>query len=433
MKKMKKSRNEREIALDILADIFYEGAYNNLALGKALEDAAETSRPIITEMVNGVLRNYIFIDHALARHTKIEKAKPIIICLLRLSAYQIMFMKTPDYAVCNEAVAITKKRGLGGLGGFVNGVLRNLARNAAALPLPPLENESFYLSVKYSHPKWIVDRFLAQFGRDITERILEANNKPPDVTVRVNTLKTSVASLKNILELEGAVVVNGRFDAGFLHISGVAVASLSSFRDGFFHVQDESAALPVFMAKPKSGDVIIDMCAAPGGKSFTAAYLTNDKAKITAFDVYEHKIGLIKQGAKRLGLDGITPELYDALVFRPEFENKADIVLLDAPCSGLGLLRKKPDIRLTKTEGHIIELAGLQRKMAAVAWRYVKPGGALVYSTCTLTKEENEDNVKWIEDNSPFRLVEMKTVLPCDFGTDGFFAARFERVDLNEN
>jgi len=336
-------------------------------------------------------------------------------------------METPDYAVCNEAVAIVKKRGLGGLGGFVNGVLRNVVRKHKNIELPV--DDVNFLSVKYSCPEWIVKRFILQFGRERTERTLAANCCPPDVTIRVNTLKTSKEALKAMLQIEGAVVADGRFDGDCLHISGAAVAALRAFKEGLFHVQDESAALPVVMANPKPGDTIIDMCAAPGGKLFAAAYLTLDKAKIIAFDIFEHKITLIEQGATRLGLKSVKAELSDALCFRPELEETADVVFLDVPCSGIGLLRKKPDIKLTKTESHVGELAELQRKMADVAWRYVKPGGVLVYSTCTLTKEENEDNVKWIEANLQLKLVEMRTVLPGDFGTDGFFAAMFEKCN----
>jgi len=416
-------KNEREIALDVLTDIFYGGAYNNLALNKALEGAAETARPAITEMVNGVLRNYIFLDYTLSQFTKISKTKPVVLCLLRLSAYQIIFMKTPDYAVCNEAVAIAKKRGLGGLSGFVNGTLRNVARGHDDVKLPTSEIQ--FLSVKHSCPEWIVRRFLTQFGRKKTEQSLEVNSTAPNVTIRVNTLKTSIAALRAMLEAEGATVENGRFDSDCLHISKVAIAGLQAFKDGLFHVQDESAALPVIMANPQPGNTIIDLCAAPGGKSFTAAYLTQDLAQITAYDIFEHKIGLIEQGIARLGLNSIKTAISDATVFKPELEGSADIVLLDAPCSGLGLLRKKPDIRLTKTEEHIAELAQLQQKMATVAWRYAKPGGTLVYSTCTLTRDENEDMAEWMAKNLPLKLVEMRTVLPSDFGTDGFFAAKF--------
>jgi 16S rRNA (cytosine967-C5)-methyltransferase len=412
-------KTEREITLDILTDIFENGAYNNIALSKHLSAAPPEQRPLITRLVNGVIRKHTYLDGIIEGFstTKPTKLRPIVLNVLRLSVYQLLFMdKTPDYAVCNEASFILKKRKMHGLVGFTNGLLRNIVRNIGSLPKP-----------QNTYPEWFVSRLAAQYGAETAAEILKTFDTPPDVTIRVNTIKTTAAALKARLQAEGVTAAAAHFCGDYLHVTKTRdLGMLPSFKDGLFFVQDESASLPITLVDPKPNGRILDLCAAPGGKSFAMAIQTDNRAVITACDIHPHKIRLITQGAARLGLACIDAQLSDARVFNPEYETAYDTVLLDAPCSGLGLLRKKPDIILNKTESHITQLAALQRQMLHTAWRYVKPGGTLVYSTCTLTPEENEQNALSLAD-TPLRLVEMRTILPSDYGTDGFFAAKFIR------
>ena len=423
--------NEREIAAYILTDMQADGSYSNILLRKTLNKnnaLAPTQKAFITELTNGVLRNLIYIDHIINQFSKTTtgKMKPFVLNVLRISVYQFFFMdKTPDFAVCNEAVSLVKKKGLQGLSGFVNGVLRGILRGKDGIILPP-EDTAEYLSVRYSCPMWLVSRFVRQYGFDCTKEMLAANAMPPDVTLCVNTTKTAVADLSAMLTEEGVTVKPARFAQNALHVSGTSdMTALPSFMQGLYHVMDESSLLAVQTANPQEGMTIIDVCAAPGGKTFAAAVLTNDKANISARDVYAHKIDLIQHGAQRLGLQSVTALLSDAEKLDEACIGAADLVFVDAPCTGFGLLRKKPDIRLARTEDDIAALATLQRRILHNAAQYVKPGGVLLYSTCTLTIEENEGNADWLAQEMPFREESRQTIFPHTYGTDGFFIAKF--------
>ena len=423
--------NERDLIAAILTDMQTNGSYSNLLLRKTLNknNALTTAqKAFVTETVNGVLRNFIYIDYILERfsNTPLVKMKPYVLNVLRMSIYQLLFMdKTPDFAVCNEAVELIKKKNMQGLTGFVNGVLRGVLRGINSLELPE-GNTAAYLSVRYSCPMWLTERFIRQYGFECARDMLAANTTTPDVTLCVNTCKATVEEVREKLAAEGGSVMPARVAPNALHVSGTSdMTSLSSFREGLYHVMDESAMLAVITAEPKENMHIIDMCAAPGGKSFATAYLSNDKAKISARDVYDHKTDLLKAGAARLGLQSIAVKYADAEKLYKEDIASADIVLVDAPCSGFGLLRKKPDIRLTRTEGDIKLLAAMQRRILRIAAQYVRPGGILLYSTCTLTKEENEDNAEWFTAEQPFHELTRRTVFPQEYGTDGFFISKF--------
>jgi len=428
--------NEREIAAYILMDMQADGSYSNLLLRKTLNKnnaLAPTQKAFVTELVNGTLRNLLYLDFIIDQFskTKTTKMKPFILNVLRLGVYQLLFMdKTPDFAVCNEAVALVKKKGLQGLAGFVNGVLRGILRGKDSVALPDeAAMPAQFLSVRYSCPLWLTERFIGQFGYAEAKAMLEMNCKPPDVTFCVNTCRTTVDALAEQLSAEGVTVRGkGRLVPNALHVSGTSdMTALPSYQQGLFHVMDESAMMAVLMAAPRPGMRIVDMCAAPGGKSFAAAYMAGDDTSILACDIYEHKIDLINGGITRLGLQSVQAELRDAEKFDETLAETADIVLVDVPCSGFGLLRKKPDIRLARVEADIQPLAVLQRRILENAARYVKRGGALLYSTCTLTAEENEENADWFAQTFPFAEMERKTILPQEHGTDGFFMARFVR------
>jgi 16S rRNA (cytosine967-C5)-methyltransferase len=442
-------KTEREIAVSALLEILEKGAYSNLVLREILARQAHLSRiqkAFVTEIVAGCIRNLFLLDHIIESFSSapLKKIKPPILCILRISVYQLKFMdKVPVFAICDEAVKITRKLGFGGLSGFVNGVLRSIARDVSGGSV----NMPDCLSKRYSVQEWIVRHFYDELGLETTLELLKAIMEPPDVAVCINTTKTTSLELTEILSNEG-IIVSDTFLPNVLKISKTSdMSALESFRQGLYHVMDLSAVLAMLCAfnSPKR---IIDLCAAPGGKTFLSAYLTGGKAEILARDIYPHKIKLIEAGAKRLGLKNIKAELADGRVFCKELEETADLVILDAPCSGLGTLRKRPDIKIGKQEDSIENLAKMSREIFEGSWRYVKVGGRLVFATCTISNAENLDNFKWFLNNFPFVAVDFKDklsefmdfrmfhvehlgclqILPQDFGGDGFFIGVLERV-----
>lgn len=442
--------NPREIAAQAMMEIMEEGAYNNMALRRLLRQNGAMppkDRALVTEIVNGTLRNLYYIDHVINQFskTKTEKMKPWILAVLRTAVYQIYFMKTPDSAACNEAVKLIADKGLAPLKGFVNGVLRTVGREKDNVVLPK-EGTPEFLSIQFSHPLWLIKMWIAYFGYEETQKLCEANNCPPDVTIRVNNLKTTKEALKKDLERCGATVTNGKYSPYALHLKKTAdIGALKVFQDGLFHVQDESSQLAAEVLNAQKGEAILDLCAAPGGKSFTIAERMENKGRLISGDIYEHKIELISQGAQRLGITIIEPKQQDATRWNEAYDNAFDRVLVDAPCSGLGLMGKKPDIRLKKNGDEIDHLVPIQRQILENGARYVKKGGVLVYSTCTLCKKENEKNVEWFLKNHPEFIAEditeflpetiwqetakkgYITLLPHKSNTDGFFIARMKR------
>ncbi len=408
--------NPREVAADALDEIISQEAYNNVTLRRHLKRNGAMPRldkAFVTECVNGTLRNIIYIDYVINSFSKIktEKLKPLILSVMRISVYQMLFMdKVPDSAACSEAVKLVKKRGLAPLSGYVNGVLRNISRSRENITLPKTDTLE-YISVKYSYPLWIVKMWNAKYGYETTEKICQGGNTTPDVCIAVNTLKTSKDELKN--RLEGMTVNDGAYIKDCLHIKGASDITKSElFQEGMFHIQDESSMLAVEVLNPKEGETVLDVCSAPGGKSFLAAEKMNNKGKIVSCDIYPHKIELIKETAARLGTNIIETRLRDAGERHKEDFEKYDRVIVDAPCSGLGLIRKKPDIKLKKTGDDIDSLVLLQKRILDASAMYVKPGGILVYSTCTICKKENEMNVKYILEKDDFEPVDIKKFIP---------------------
>lgn len=443
--------NPREIAADAVMEIMSAEAYNTMTLRRLLRQNGAMSRQdraFVTEIVNGTLRNLIYIDYVLNlfSKTKTEKMKPWLLAVLRTAVYQMYFMDVPDSAAANEAVKLAGVRGYGSLKGFVNGVLRTAARQKEAIPLPEIGTAE-YLSVRYSHPLWLIRMWTAYFGYAETEKICAFDNESPDVTIRVNTLKTDTEALKKQLKQAGVAVKDGRLSKDALHLTKTAdISRLEPFRKGLFHVQDESSQLAVKILDSQKDETILDMCAAPGGKSFTAAEMMQNEGRLTACDIYEHKVALLEEGAQRLGITIMDCQVKDAAERETEHE-MYDRVLVDAPCSGLGLMRKKPDIRLKKDGSEIDSLIQIQREILDNAAGYVKKGGVLVYSTCTLCRKENEKNLEWFlqkhpefaaEDISHFLPADWETdtakqgyitLLPHKTGTDGFFISRMRRKD----
>ncbi len=433
--------NEREIAVFVLADILEEGAYNNIILNKTLNkhsDMTGVQKAFITELVNGTLRNLINIDYIIDKFSKtpVKKMKSFILCNIRVGVYQIMYMdKVPVSAACNEAVKLTKKRGFATLSGFVNGVLRSVAKNKEGITYPKDKTE--YLSVKYSYPRHIIEYWLEEMSYETVEKICIANNMPPHMSICVNTLRTSKDMLAADLRAEGIKIESNTLLDNSLYLYRTNnISESNAYKKGLFHVIDESSLMAVKALAPKKGSTVLDVCAAPGGKSFAIAEAMDDTGLVISRDIYEHKIKLMDEGAKRLGLSCIKTELRDASV--PDADTAADYVVADAPCSGLGLVRKKPDIKYNKSMEDIDELVKIQRKILAAAEKSVAKNGILLYSTCTISHKENIDNVRWFCENFDFELEEITglpgrgaegyiQLLPCKDNTDGFFIARLRR------
>ncbi len=441
--------NEREIAVNIITEALKEG-YGNFVLRKTLnrnKGLSRVKKAFITELVNGTFRNIIKIDYIIAKFSsiKINKMKPLVLNVLRISVYQLLYMtKVPVSAACNEAVEIVKRRGFKNLSGFVNGVLRNIARNIDKIKYPDREKEPVkYISVMYSFPEEIINYWLEACSMDYVIKMCEESNKTPKVSVAVNTLKTGDEELIEALreDIIGASLSGVK---GVLNVSKTSdITESHAYRAGYFHVMDTSSYMCVNILDPQRGEKILDVCAAPGGKSFAAAYKMHNCGEITARDIYRHKIRLIEEGAARLGTDIVKAELGDAEKLSEGDIEKYDRVLVDAPCSGLGIVKKKPDIKYNKTVKDIEELVKVQRRILSVAQRYVKQGGILVYSTCTVSVKENEENARWFLDNFDFEPCDLSDVVPEGWqeaekgfvnitpwmlGGDGFFVSKFKKT-----
>ena len=419
-------KTDRAVAVSVLLDVLEEGAYANIALRKAFAEQSlePRERAFVTDMVNETLRNLLQIDHILNNLSKtpIDKMKPFIRNLLRISACQIKFMdKIPDRAAVNEAVVLAKAYGFENLSGYVNGVLRNVSRSQTdKIKSPALE---------YSYPKWLMDKLRLWLGEDGAQSFCENSHRIPSVIILTNTHKTTPDQLVKQLEAEGVEVTaleNSRHPFLILRQMG-DITRLTSFKDGWFFVLDPGTMHAVEAMNPQPGQTIIDLCAAPGGKSFAMAAFMKNEGNLLAYDIHRHRVELIRQTSKRLGLSIITPAINDAVVFNPQLESFADKVLLDVPCSGLGTIRKHPEIKYFRQPQDIGMLAKKQREMLAQTSKYVKPGGELVYCTCTVTRDENGDNIKhFLETHPHYSLVCEQQILPSAT-SDGFYVATLKR------
>ncbi len=444
--------NAREIALDMLIDILEEKRLSHIVINDGLKKATELEkqdRAFISRLVTGCVEQQITLDYDINRFSKIKvsKMKPLIRNLLRIGVYQIKYMtQVPESAVCNEAVKLAKKRGLTGLSGFVNGILRSMVRQRDMLmSMPEKISKSEQLSYEFSTPLWLVNFWAKRFGMEHTRMILEAFCANKETTIRCDVNNISVEKLKENLVMEGVDVQEGHLLQEALRISNYdSLERLASFQNGLFTVQDESSMLVGKIANVQPNDKIIDVCAAPGGKSIHVAQLLNGTGRVYAFDKTQRKVDLIIENAKRLKVDNLTAKVADALVLKEELIGSADIVIADLPCSGLGVIGKKPDIKYNMTWESMKELASLQKDILKVVSQYVKQGRTLIYSTCTINPMENEDNVRFLktlgfelEDINPYLPEKMWSettkegylqVLPYQWNTDGFFIARLRKV-----
>lgn len=427
--------NTRNLVVDILLAVTRDGEFSHIAIRDVLDKyryLPKQDRAFITRLSQGSIERMIELDAIINQFskTKVKKMKPVIAAILRSGVYQLKYMDSvPDSAACNEAVKLTVKRGFSGLKGFVNGVMRNIARNLDQVKWPDAKKEPVkYLSVRYSVPEWMVQRFMDQYGKEACEKILEAFLQPHPTSVQVDTDRISMEEITESLKQQGVTVKKNEQVERALFLSGYeALDEIEEFEDGLLYVQDTASMLAVELAAPKMGDQVIDVCAAPGGKSVYAARMIGADGHVEARDLTEYKVEMIEENIERCQLSNMEAKVWDAREFDPSAEEKADVVIADLPCSGLGVIGTKTDIKYNASEKKIAELAALQQEILGVVCRYVKAGGTLLYSTCTMTKEENEDNVhKFLTEHADFELEQMRQCFPYE-GCDGFFMAKMHR------
>lgn len=434
---MQASVNERELVLDMLLQITRDGEYSHIVIKNVLDKYQyldKRERAFITRVVNGTLERMIEIDYIinLFSKVKVNKMKPLIRTILRSSVYQMKYMDSvPDSAICNEAVKLAGKRGVVNLKGFVNGVLRNISRNLDKINYPDEKDKVSYLSVKYSLPEWLVKQWLNVYDEETVKTIGSAFLEEKPLTVRFNERKIKKEDLVGILKKEGVTVGEVPEIPCALYLSGYDhLSALPSFCEGLYQVQDLSSMQVALWSGVKEGDQVLDVCAAPGGKSIHIAELLNGTGHVEARDLTEYKVDLLRDNIERSGLTNIEAVCQDATVYDPDKKKSADIVIADLPCSGLGVLGKKPDLRYKMNEKTEADLVELQRKILSVVKDYVKPDGKLLYSTCTIHREENEGNVEWFLKEYPeFELVKDKQMIPGKDTGDGFYIAIIKRVN----
>lgn len=451
---MTKPINSREIILGILKEIIQEEEYSHIALRNTLDKyqyLEKQERAFITRVTEGTLEEMIKIDYILNQFSKVKvkKMKPFICNLLRMSVYQILYMDSvPDSAVCNEAVKIAAKRGFVNLKGFVNGVLRSIIRNRENIIFPDEKSDPDHcLSILYSMPKWIVEKWMKTYGFERTKMILQSFYQEQGTVIRCNTNRIAVEELVNELNKEGIVVKPAPYLKYALIISEFdSIGRIKAFQKGFFYVQDISSMLVAEIANPQHNNIIIDVCAAPGGKSLHLAEKLDGTGRVEARDLTPYKVGLIQENIEKSQLSNISAIQQDACSFDLDSVEQADVLIADLPCSGLGVMNRKTDIKYKMSPEKEEQLVHLQRKILGTVYQYVKLGGTLVYSTCTVLEEENIQNVKWFLEKYPFQLESIDEYLPQELRsettkegylqllpgihhTDGFFIAKLKRID----
>ncbi|WP_438421904.1 16S rRNA (cytosine(967)-C(5))-methyltransferase RsmB [Bacillus siamensis] len=444
-----KKINVRELALEALEKLEQNQAYSNLLLTSVIKTntLSDQDRGLLTELVYGTLQNKIALDYILKPFIrKPNKVKPWVIQLLRLSAYQMEYLeKIPDRAAIHEAVEIAKKRGHKGIASFVNGILRSLQREGAP-SFAEIEDPILRLSTETSHPEWLVKEWVEAYGFEAAEKICRIHLVPPKQTLRVNHIKADREKLLNEMENAGLEAEAGDLSPDAIKLLKGSIANTEFFQNGQVSIQDESSMLVARALDPKPGETVLDACAAPGGKSAHIAELMENEGSLTSLDLHRHKVKLIKEGAERLGLTIIDAQTMDARKAGDAFgAERFDRVLVDAPCSGFGVIRRKPDMKYTKTPDDSRRLSEIQLGILREIAPLVKKGGTLVYSTCTMDRTENDEVMHaFIQEHPEFepdlslekRLPEKARpfvqdgslqILPHYFGTDGFFISSMRK------
>ena len=439
--------NTREIVLDMLVEVLEGDKYSHTVLNQTLkrhQKLEKQERAFITRIFHGTVKRYITLDYIINQFASLQvtKMKPLIRNLLRMSVYQLMYMdQVPVSAVCNEAVKLAKKRGFTKLSGFVNAILRNIDRDGSKIVFPNQASSPIsYLEVVYSTPAWLVDELLCQYPFTTVETMLSAALKEKELTIRCNKTKVSTEELVKQLEEQGVTTEQSEYlEYAFKIKDYDYLDKLEAFQKGLFTIQDVSSMLVCECAGIKAMDYVVDVCSAPGGKALHAAQTA---AKVSARDLTEYKVNLIRENIERLGTSNVEVKVWDATILDEEIIGQADVVIADLPCSGLGVLGKKSDIKYKLTQKQHKELVELQRIILDKAAKYVKTGGVLMFSTCTVNKAENIDNRDWFLQKEEFRADSLDDYLPkqlcCDttaegylqliqgvHNTDGFFISRF--------
>ena len=439
--------NARDIAFKVLLDIEKNKNYSNMSINKHFKDInlSNQDRGLATEIVYGVVENKYYIDYIIDKLSKIKtnKMEIYVKTLLRMGIYQILFLNSiSDYAAVNETVNLAKKKNPK-ISGFINGILRNVIRQKETIGKINVKDDIDYLSIKYSYDKWLIRNWMIHFGREFTEELLEANAERPSIYLRVNTLKTSRDELIEKLQEQGISASEVRGIEEAIKVENLKnIENNSLYKDGLFTVQDISSMLVGKVMNPKENSLVLDVCSAPGGKTTHIATLMKNTGKVVSRDIYDHKLKLIKSSCKRLGLENVQVEDFDGMKLDQESIGKFDYVLADVPCSGLGIIRRKPEIKYKEKED-FRSLPPIQMRILENAAKYVKKGGTLIYSTCTIQDTENIEVVKeFLQKNKNFELTPINEVnvdldnqdkgymkiYPNIHGMDGFFIAKLIRV-----
>ena len=421
----------RKTAYLSLVDVESKKAYSNLAINHQVIINKPNSQGFVRELVYGVLENKLLLDHYIDQLVinGIGSLKTPELTIIRMGIYELGYMDSvPEYAAVNESVVLAKKY-CRSKSGLVNGVLREYLSRKLQLKLPDRsEDEVAYLSVKYSYAPWIVELWLDHYSTDFVEELMKAGNVTPPMTVRLNWLKVMKPDLIKKLEAKHFQVEEGRICQNALNIKGSRLLDTELYKLGMFTPQDESSMLVAEKLDPKHGETVMDVCAAPGGKTTAIAERMNNTGRIIASDIYRRKLDLIDKEARRLGITNIETRSWDATRVDSSMIQKADRVLVDAPCSGLGVVRRKPEIKYKELTEEMELLPKKQLAILSASSGYVKPGGRLVYSTCTVNPRENERVVEaFLKKNPAFSKIERTLLLPNVNGTDGFFICVMER------
>ncbi len=434
----------REIALKILYDIEKNQAYLNIAFQNYASRGELSGRDasFVKELVYGCLQHKLSLDYAISHFSsvKLRKLSPYVICILRLGIYQLFYMdKVPASAAVNESVRLAG-RYAGRSRGFVNAILRRASSEGISLPQG---NDDEALAIRYSHPVPLVKWLKQQFGEEKMIKLLEENNQTPSLCLRVNKMKTTKEELLSRLAQEGISAETGRVVDSAVLVHGGHVQKTEAYQEGLFTVQDQSAQLAALVLDPKPGETVFDLCAAPGGKTTHLAELMNDEGQIFALDIYEKRLMSVTETAKRLGLSIIITQAMDARTYAPK--KQADKILIDAPCSGLGVIRRRPDLKYKETLLDFGELVQTQEAILQRGYELLKSGGEMVYSTCTINPRENEEMIhKFLQTHPDCALVPIahsslgesaKKTLQAGMGTfypekdlgDGFFIAKLKK------
>lgn len=421
--------DDRFLAYKILLNIERDKAYSNITVDSVLKNNEAVSAPFVCQIVYGVIERKITLDYILSQFLTqpLKKLNPQVLTILRMGVYQIKFMdKVPDSAAVNESVKLVKKVKCAYASGLINSVLRKVSSNA--IEYPNTDNKIFDLSIKYSCPEVLVKHYIDDYGLNDAENILKDSLGASPIFLRVNSLKCSAKQLIDELSNDGIQAeLCADLDNAVKLTDGGAVFKSKAYKDGLFHVQDKASQICISKLAPNPDDIVFDMCASPGGKSFTIAEIMENRGKIYSFDLYEHRVKLISDGAKRLGIDIIHAQTGNSAEFNDKLP-LADKILCDVPCSGLGVIRRKPEIRY-KDFDFIDNLCELQYNILSCSAKYLKNTGTIVYSTCSLNKKENEEVCDRFLNNNPdfIKVDEYVTLMPHTNGTDGFFIAKFQK------